>query len=99
MPKDKRQNCWTDFASYLAEAEAPEKKKRKKAKKQAQNSRILQNQTSQSSASPFLSALRQGDATNDFSQLVKLLRDMSPTAVDQEVQSMQASTFSICSLL
>ena len=77
-------------SSSDAGTEQPESKKRKKAKRKA-DSRILQNESADSNISPFLSALRKGDKSNDFSEFMDLLRTLSPVAVDQEVQSMQAS--------
>ena len=73
-------------------SDQPQVKKRKKAKRKA-DSRILQNESADSSISPFLSALRKGDQLNDFTDFIGLLRTMSPVAVDQEVQSMQARPF------
>ncbi len=73
-----------------AGVDVPEPKKRRKAKRKA-DSRILQNEGADSNISAFLSALRRGDQLDDFSEFIALLRSMSPVAVDQEVQSMQAS--------
>jgi len=73
---------------------APSTKRRKKGKKRlAEGSRVLRNAGAESSANAFVQALRDGDAGGDYSKLVRVLRGMSPVAVDQQLQSMQVKRF------
>ena len=54
-----------------------------------QNSRTMF--AGQASQSSFVDLLEQGNAAQDFTQAVTMLRSLSPTAIDQELRALQVS--------
>ena len=58
----------------------------------AKRSKVLRNSAAANEPSEFIKALRAGAEAQDFSRAMQLLREMSPVAVDLELQALQVAS-------